>query len=337
MSKRIAVIVSCVDAPAHAKEATKWLKLNSTPELTDIILLDNGSQEELPKFDADILVRLEANVGGNAALPISHEIMTGPKIPERYDIFAFFHCDLFVREQGWDKRVVEAFDADPKLALLAFVGSDQMNEIGGRGSGTRLNYLGDYYEGFGQCSTAEMHGIRDTGMMPIANLDHCAMIFRESRYAEIKDDVKYCPTHFYDRALVAECNYRDWHCAYIGILCDHSNGGTAGGVVSQDHLVRAWLDHEGIPYVNGPRQVVEGGNIATVLPSSLERPDVVAYMESERRFFARYRDELKMIPFFVLPDYSKIYWSKGRGGWVSRTERCQNCTWDKACIMHGGW
>ena len=334
MPKRLAVVVSCVDSPRHAKEATKWLRLNSNSALTDIILVDNGSEIPLPKFDADLIIRLEENVGGNAVIPISHQILTDPANPERYEVFAFFHCDLFIRESNWDLRVLQAFDADSKLGLVAFVGSPEMNEIGGRGAGTRLNYLGDFYEGFGQCSTSEMHGIRESGLLPIANLDHCAMIFRDTCFTEIRDHVGYCPTHFYDRALIAECNYRDWHCAYLGILCDHSNGGTAEGIVSQDRLLRRWLDKEGLPYQAGVNQIIEGGNPAHLLPTTLDRPDVVAYTESERRFLQRYRQELKLVPFFVQPDYSKIYWSHNGRRWVSRTEKCDVCSWNQACLRH---
>lgn len=335
MSKRMAVIVSCVDSPRHAKECTKWLRLNSTASLTDVILVDNGSATPLPRFDADIVIRLEENIGGNAVIPIAHQILTLPENPTRYDVVAFFHCDLFIRESAWDVRVLQAFDADPRLGLVAFVGSPEMSEIGGRGSGTRLNYLGDFYEGFGQCSTAEMHGIREEGLLPIANLDHCAMIFRNSCFQEVAPHVAYCPTHFYDRALIAECNYRDWHCAYLGILCDHSNGGTAEGVVSQEHLLRRWLDSQGLAYRSDTVQhLVDGINPAHLLPTSLERPDTVAYAESERRFLQRYREELKIVPFFVLPDYSKIYWSHNGRKWVSRTEKCEVCRWNQACERH---
>lgn len=334
LNKRLAVVISCVDAPQYAQESVKWAKLNSTPELTDVILLDNGSNPELPPCGEDRRITLAENVGGNAALPVVVSILDTETVFPRYDVVAFIHCDLFIREQGWDKRVLEAFDADEKLALLGFVGSDQMDEHGGRGSGTRLNYQGHFYEGFGATSTAEAHGMRSSTLAPAANLDHCSLVFRRS-YLHILQETPYCPTHFFDRALCAEYNYRGLHVAFLGIACDHFNGGTAGGVVSQDRLLRKWLTDNSIPYAEKVvHQVLDPNRPAIELPTTLDRPDVVGYRESERRFLERYRDKLGMVPYFVNPDYSHTYWSHNGRQWIPRSERCPECRWNRACLKH---
>lgn len=333
MTKRLAVVISCVDAPTFGAESVKWAKLNSTPELTDVILLDNGSNPSLPYFGEDNRITLEENVGGNAAIKYGGIILAEDDQFPNYDVVAFVHCDLFIRELGWDKRVLEAFDADPLLALVGFVGSNEMDELGGRGTGTCLNYQGHYYEGFGQFCAAEVHGRRETGLVPAANLDHCSLVFRSS-YLEQLRDVPFCPTHFYDRALAAECNYRGWHVATLGIAIDHGSGGTAGGIVSQERLLCRWLDEQGLPYQKQTNVPVVNDNPALMLPTNLERPDVVGYRVSEARFHQRYRDELRMVPYFVLPDYRLLFWSHNGRKWVNRLERCADCRWNQACLKH---
>lgn len=335
--KRLAVIVTAVDAQKYATESIKWALQNSTPELTDVILLDNGSNPplEVPSPEVVKNIRFVENVGGNASIFYAASVLEYELgYFSKYDIIAFIHCDLFIREPQWDKRVLQAFDADPKLALLGFVGSDQMDEQGGRGSGTRLNYQGQYYEGFGNASTAAMHGIQDAGQYPAANLDHCSLVFRREALMKLRD-TPYCPTHFLDRALCVECYARGWRVAYLGIACDHINGGTAGGIVSQDKLLQAWLTEENIPFRrDAVHQVLDKARPAIELPSDLERPDVVGYRESERRFLHRYREVMKMVPFFVAEDYSLIYWSHNGHAWVPRTEWCDSCTWNNACPKH---
>lgn len=294
--KRMAVVVSCVDAPELAKECTKWLRTNTSPE-TEIILCDNGSYPPLPKYFADRIVRFHQNIGGNA---VFHRML--PHLDAfGFEFVAYIHCDMMIRQENWDQFVMQAFDTDPKLGLCGFVGSYEIDEQGGRGAGTMLNYLGGYYEGFGQATPAESHGLRHSGVRAGAVLDHCSMIFRISVLKEIPaQEDHFAPGHFYDRICSAEVINRGYHLALVGVLCDHFSGGIAGGMASQLEVYKRWLRKEGIPY-----------NPNTI--------DQAVYVESERRFLNRFRDkDYKMIPYRVNSDYSIVHFYHTKlAGWVT--------------------
>jgi len=293
MNKRMAAVVSCVDAPELAKESTKWLRYHTSPE-TEIILLDNGSCPPLSRFSADRIIRNHQNIGGNA---VFHQMI--PHLDAfGFEFVAYLHCDLMVREDNWDQRVMAAFDADPLLALCGFVGSNEVDEQGGRGGGTMLSYVSGYYEGFGQATKAEQHGLRVTDMKPAAVLDHCSMIFRVDHLRQLpSQEGHYGIGHFFDRICSAEVVIRGWHVAVIGVSCDHFRGGIAGGISSQLDLYKHWLRKEGIPY--NPNNV-----------------DQAVYVESERRFLQRFRDKTyKLIPYRVNEDYSITHFVKTAYGW----------------------
>lgn len=296
MTDRMAVVVTCVDAPQLLQLCLNHLVGNTSPK-TDIYVFDNGSTEALTTEHSRVtIVRVPENIGGNA---VFHAML--PWLESRHcTIAAFIHCDMIVLEGNWDQRVVAAFQADPKLAVCGFAGSNQLDEHGGRGTGTVLNYAGLFYEGIGQATTAEQHGMRASEVRPAAVLDHCSMIFRLSDLKALPpQEGNYAPGHFLDRIYCAELLYRGRHVATIGVRCDHFNGGIAGGITKQLDLYRKWLTQEGLPFTE----------------ATLDRD---LYVESERRFLTRYRQELQLIPCMVNPDYSITHFTYDgcSGSWV---------------------
>jgi hypothetical protein len=276
---RLAAVVYASDNAYWTGLAVAYLRENSDPALTTVVLVDNGSRVPYPP-GGHINHRYEENVGGNA---VFHRWITdgwlGKPLP---DIVAFVHCDLMVLERGWDKRVLAAFDADPDLALVGFVGSNEIDERGGRGGGTMLNFRGQFYDGIGQASPAEVHGGRVTGLHPAAVVDHCAMVFRRSVLETLTpQEGHYAPEHFYDRILSCEVLERGLHIAVLGIDVDHFSGGIGDGMEQADELRRRWLDAEGIAYNHDDTYSA-------------------VYKESERRFFARYKG---FFPVRVDADY----------------------------------
>lgn len=291
--KRIAAIVTCVDSIPVAEEAVENLKKHSTPELTDVIMLDNGSYDVVPQFQADYLIRFPNNRGGNS---VFHRIL--PFLPEQYDILCFFHNDLMVVEEGWDARIAGAFDRDPLMACIGFVGSNEIDAAGGRGLGTTLSYMGYEYR-TGWASPAEVHGRRSVGIEAAAVLDHCSMIFRRSMLEQLpaQDENDYhTPGHFYDRVLCCEIIKRGWHIATAGIKCDHFSGGIGmckvpgeqKGLKNRDEFYKVWLGERGLPY-------------------DPEKLDLAIYQESERRYLGKWRDQMHFIPFKVMPNYNVVH------------------------------
>ncbi len=281
---RLAVVVYSVNNPTWTELAVQHLKDTIDPNLTSILVVDNGSDSPysvgIVGGGVSKLIRYETNIGGNAVFHrwIEDDWFDG----EKPEFVAFFHCDLMLHEQHWDHRVIEAFEEDDKLNLIGFAGSNEIDQLGGRGGGTMLNYRGAFFEGIGQASPAEAHGRRMTGLEPAAVLDHMSMIFRRSELEKLTpQEGNFSPFHFYDRILSCEVLERGGRIAVLGIDCDHFSGGTGPGA---DKLMIKWLKEEGIPY-------------------DPERPDLSVYVESERRFKQKYIKN-GFAPLRVLPDYS---------------------------------
>lgn len=285
MSKPLAVIVYSINKADWTALALKHLKDTIDPEITNIVLVDNGSEKpyhlEIVN-DLDLYIRYGKNIGGNA---VFHRWMEdnwfGNDLPE---YMAFFHADLMIHEQHWDHRVIEAFESDDKLNLIGFAGSNEIDQLGGRGAGTMLNYRGAFFRGIGHASPAEAHGRRMTGLEPAAVLDHMSMIFRRTELEKLTpQEGNFAPFHFYDRLLSCEVLERGGHIAVMGIDCDHFSGGTGPGA---DKLMIKWLEDNDVQY-------------------DPNRPDLAMYVESERRFKDKYIRN-GFAPLRVLPDYSIV-------------------------------
>lgn len=312
MPKRLAVVITVCDSWEVGQESLKYLMENSTPELTEVILLNNGSYEG-PKEDLTAkypknfaFVEFPENVGANGVfhqmLPVLTRMNT--QWPEKYtfDTVAYFHNDLMVREEGWDQRIIAAFDRDPKLALVGFLGSNEIDGAGGRGLGTASSYMGFEYETI-WASKAEIHGRRVVGTEAAAVVDHMSMIFRISMLQQLpaSEDSGYAPHHFYDRILSCEVLQRDWHISMIGIECDHASGGTGMcavphegrpemGVINRNALYRKWLTKKGISFTDDQDNL-----------------DALVYKEAEKIFLSKWRDESAFIPLKVASDYTLIH------------------------------
>jgi len=310
MSKRLAAVITNVDSWPLAEESLKYLTTNSS-HLTEVILLNNGSFTGPPK-DYTIqypfnfaYIEFPLNEGANS---VFHKMLNvldtmNNKWPDKYnfDTVAYFHNDFMVREEGWDERVLAAFDKDPKLALVGFLGSNEIDGAGGRGLGTTSSYMGYEYE-TGWATKAEIHGRRTIGTESAAVLDHCSMIFRISMLRQLPPQQAsgYAPHHFYDRILSCEVLNRGWHIAMMGIECDHFGGGTGlckvphegpeQGVLNRNELYKKWLDEKKIPWKE------EDNNL-----------DFLVYTEAEKIFLSKWRDETHFIPVKVTPDYTVLH------------------------------
>lgn len=288
MSRMITVVYS-TGGEDLVEEAVEYLVANSTTieftphSLNSIVVVDNGTdipfdRQKYLDIGADDFIRIEENVGGNGIIPymIPYAQAAGA------EFIAYLHCDLMVVEPEWDKRVVAAFDADPKLGLTGFVGSNAIDRLGGRGLATRLNFQGRTYR-WGQGSAAKYHGIPSPDVYAAAVLDHCALIFRLRLLEQMPTD--HPPAHFYDRIVCLEMLSRGYHVATIGIACDHMSGGQRGGINEACRLYEKWLlDHNCVP--------------------EIENLDRQLYLYGEKQYLEKWRDQSHFIPVIVNKDYS---------------------------------
>ena len=284
---RLAVVIFCFDSGPLAEEALEHIKRTVNSETTISVLYDNGSRTPLPKYDADYLIRQDPNIGANA---IYHRMI--PQL-DYYgvDYVAYFHCDIMMVEEGWDKRVIEVFDDDPKMGLMGFAGSNEIDGGGGRGRGTITSFAGKEYR-TGWSSPAAAHGGKATGVHPAVVLDACSMIFRLSLLKELPNQEEtHSPGHFYDRVLSCEVVDRGYRVAVIGCECDHFSEGTGPckvpgetlGIANRDECYVRWLESRGVEYNKTIRNAA----------------DVAVYLEGEKFFLSRWRDEKAFIPVTV--------------------------------------
>ena len=241
---RLVTVVYSTGSQDYIDEAVSYLNQNSDKDINTIVIIDNGSEIPFVRDGCDddnILIRLPENTGTNKVMPISLSAIQSFLKQNKRDpceIIAFLHCDVFIQEKFWDRRVLDAFDSDPKLGLLGFVGSNEIDASGGRGTGTMLNFQGYTYKCCGQTSPAESHGLRIDNLRPAAVLDHLALIFRTDLLSDIvENDV---PIHFYDRIVSCETLSRGQRVAVLGIKCDHAGDSRLQNKEQYNKLYKKW-------------------------------------------------------------------------------------------------
>lgn len=251
----------------------------------ELVVIDNGSDIPFREFVLDEKMR------GIAQTIIRHDQSIGvyPTFWDalsvaKGDVIAFFHSDTIVTEKNWDLRVLAAFNRDPQLGMVGFIGSNEIDAAGGRGLGTASNMQGDQYtsqDGLGgvktwQGSKAEVHGARLTGEAPAAVVDGCAMIFRRSVLEGIQQRPNMGPHHFYDKLLSSEVREHGYRMLTLGVGFDHISGQTVAHEPKYELMAQAWCEAHGI--------------------AKTHNWDDAVYHESERVWLSEYRDAKHLVP-----------------------------------------
>lgn len=145
-------------------------------------------------------------------------------------IIAMMHDDLFIYEEGWDKRVLAEFD-DPKVGIVGFAGAP--------GHGHPQMYEHPYTPssmgrvGFkSNLRNAEQHGDRFTGSCEVAVIDGLAIFVRR----ELLDKTGGWPKK--EECPIGYFLYTEWLCCMahrlgytirlVGVDCDHLGGKSTG-------------------------------------------------------------------------------------------------------------
>jgi hypothetical protein len=204
------------------------------------------------------------------------------------DIIALVHNDVIFYEKGWDVRLNAEFSHDPLLGLIGFVGSNQADYFGGRGSGTMGNFAGI------QGPPMELHGTRVTTLQPSVLLDSLFMAFRSAVIPLLGIDEHIVPNHFYDKIWPCKTIEAGYRVATLGISIDHLQGKTEG-ILSEGNFkevgeekcrkdFKQWLEQEGLYDPN-------------------EDPLMTVYKVAEKRWLSEYRDQKGFIPCCVDQNY----------------------------------
>ena len=155
------------------------------------------------------------------------------------DVIACLHDDLRIDEDGWDAKVVRAFERHPEVGLLGFGGAIGL----GAADIYRTPYDPMQLARVGFRSNlvdAEAHGSRSLLPEKVACLDGFSQIGRRAFYEQVHPwrtlvDAGFIH-HFYDGALGCLAKRAGWEVFYLPIRCQHFGGQTAVG----DQAYHAW-------------------------------------------------------------------------------------------------
>jgi len=266
---KLSLVVPLLNQHELTRACFNRIKENAIEEV-EYIFIDNGSDVPFEMKGVKV-IRNEKGTGVYPTFKQGFDVATG-------DVVAFLHSDVVIWEKGWDKRIVEEFEKDRNLGMIGFVGSSEIDYMGGRGLGTASNFMGrtlDKWTG----SPAEVHGKRITNAMPSCVVDGCVMIIRRQAWNEIGVKGNFPPHHFYDRLISTQLIEKNWKIITLGIEFDHFNGQTVSNENKYHTMAEEWASANNIPFCEGW--------------------DNTIYKEAERRWLKEYRDEKHLIPIKV--------------------------------------
>ncbi|MFA5999240.1 MAG: glycosyltransferase [Candidatus Babeliales bacterium] len=283
-----------VEGHELTKVALDHLTKNAVMSTTIPVVIDNGSATP---YNCDPPFEICKEINGYKVGLISNKENIGYYQPlkQLYDQYpdeqyiGLMHNDLMLYEQGWDRRMLQAFEEDPELGLIGLCGSREVDERGGRGGHTVCNFMGrDVLVGeqvwHGQDPSA---GRRIEGIEPAIVLDSLFMLFRREaipslvRDHEDWDDITLA--HFYDRIWPIRVIEDGWHVITMGSDNDHIGGMTTTGNERYRNDCIKFLDERGIPYDN---------------------PETEMYLVAERRYLEEYRDQKHWLPAIIREGYN---------------------------------
>lgn len=237
-----------------------------------VVIFDNGSVEPYTPKDWEgglvkvKVIRSEVNRGFYRPITDLEDMATSA------DILALCHNDLYFYEKGWDRRLRECFVNHGNLGIVGFCGSNEVDDRGGRGGGTMMNFKGE------KGALAEHTGRRITDLQPAVILDSLFMAIRQPVVRILGVDDNIALNHFGDRVWPLRAIENGWHVGVLGIEIDHMGGQTVVLIEKIEEDSRKWCEQH---HVEIPAGVSAG---------------TAVYLESERRYLTEYRDRKHMVP-----------------------------------------
>lgn len=239
-NKNITVLIPVIEQHDLTARAVEVLEQTRVLPDTDVFIVDNNSLKpyaEDPRFNHTTIFSSNVNLGLVKSLT-----EMAPKINS--DIIVYTHNDVLIHEQGWDKKILDAFN-QYQLGMAGFFGAYGVDKNGGR-IGACSNMLGKEWGSHGR-----YHGALLTSVRSASTLDGLGLIFNTDVLRSI-DIPELPPHHWYDRILpliFIEAGYR---VATIGVGFDHRGGATSGGQGYTD-FANKWCKENGRdPSKTGP-------------------------------------------------------------------------------------
>jgi len=202
------------------------------------------------------------------------------------DIMLFMHNDVIISDHGFDSTLRYVFYKYPKIGVVGFLGSDEIDEKGSRLWGATSNWLGNTYEfngktwkGFGASNVSRQQW---DGLSASVVIDGCAMAMRRSGWIPLKEKLMPVPYYDYDRIVCLRYQEMGWRVATLGLAMDHISNMTGANELK-------W--HENV------KNFGQNMKIETISDTTGKTNwDLSLHAASKRLFLKEWRDEKKMIP-----------------------------------------
>ncbi len=282
--KKLSVVIPVFNQIDLAKTCYQEIMANNInlENETEFIILDNGSDSPIQEqdFPGAKIVRNEKNIGVYPTFKQGMEVAQG-------DIVAFFHSDIVVWEKGWNNRVIDVFSMDDSIGLVGFIGSNEIDYNGGRGSGTASNFQGrEISNGLKTWagSSWDKHGRHLMGYMKGAVVDGCVMIISKEAWSKIKYRENFPPHHFYDRLISTQILENLFSVGILGIEFDHISGQTVNQEKGYQIMAYDWLDSKGLT----DNDFQDNYNY-----------DQDIYLLAEEEWLTEYRDKKHIVPLII--------------------------------------
>jgi len=296
--------------------ALDHLTKNAVMAETKAVVIDNGSVQSYDKWlgpDAECdcknkngqsveLIRNEENIGYYQPLKQLYDAYPD----EQY--IGLMHNDLMLYEQGWDRRMLQAFHEDPELGLIGLCGSKEVDERGGRGAYTVCNFMGREVQVGDQVWKGQdpSAGRRIDGIEPAIVLDALFMLFRRDvipdlvRDSEDWEDITLA--HFYDRIWPIRTIEAGYHVITMGSDNDHIGGMTTTGNERYRNDCIKFLDERGIAWREDDSGIIAAErNDPRNVPCG--NPETQMYLVAEDRYLHEYRDQKRWLPAIIREGY----------------------------------
>ena len=303
-----------VEGHELSRVALDHLTKNAVMASTKPVIIDNAS--ETP-YNCDKPFEICKEINGYKVGLISNKENIGYYQPlkqlfDQYpdeEFIGLMHNDLMLYEPGWDRRMLQAFEADPELGLIGLCGSREVDERGGRGGHTVCNFMGREVPVGDQIWKGQdpSAGKRIEGIEPAIVLDSLFMLFRRDVIPHlVRDDEKWediTLAHFYDRIWPIRTIEAGYHVITMGSDNDHIGGMTTTGNERYRNDCIKFLDERGIAWRdNGSTDIAAEALDERNIPCG--NPETQMYLIAEHRYLKEYRDQKRWLPAIIREGYN---------------------------------
>jgi O-antigen biosynthesis protein len=226
--------LSIVTGVCGRNEITRrWIDntIANCAEPHELVIVSNGSSTEenaelrqwlselKEKGWVTVLLESDKPLGSTVALNVGVKNTSG-------EIIAMIHNDLLIKDQGWDKTLLDFYDNTPNVGLVGFAGAKQLGAPDIYKVPYVLTQLGRAYV-YTSLEDHHVHGDQTTEPTNVLVLDGLTMCCRRSDFIRLGGFDESYIHHMYDNDLSLTFAYDELNNYVIPITCQHLNGQTA--------------------------------------------------------------------------------------------------------------